>query len=219
MRAESRVQRFIDAALDLLNESGPGKDFTVQDVVERSGQSLRSFYQHFGGKQELLLALFEESVRMTAEDLRESISGESEPLERFHLLVVEYYDLCRPNAKVRGRRRAPLALAEFAQHLLTANAREATRAFAPLVSLFSDVFEDAVTSGALRTDLDRQRLVGIILETIMFNSFSSTIGGAASASGGGRGGEELWEFVLHGIGAGPSSPPDSGQGRSARRRG
>ena len=60
-RAENRVQRFMGAAhgADHTNE---GKDFTVQEVVERSGQSLRSFYQHFDGKHELLLALFEESV-------------------------------------------------------------------------------------------------------------------------------------------------------------
>ena len=65
LRAESRVQRFLDAALELMN-SASGKEFTVQEVVERSGQSLRSFYQYFAGKYELLLALFEESVRSTA---------------------------------------------------------------------------------------------------------------------------------------------------------
>ena len=70
-RAENRVQRFLDAALELMNEGDSGKDFTVQEVVERSGQSLRSFYQYFGGKHELLLALFEESVRSTAEILQQ----------------------------------------------------------------------------------------------------------------------------------------------------
>src|SRR5438477_12800965 len=69
VRAENRVQRFIDAAFDLLSDSEPGKDFTVQDVVEKSGQALRSCYQYFGGKQELLLAPFEESVRSTADAL------------------------------------------------------------------------------------------------------------------------------------------------------
>ena len=64
-RAEKRVQRFLDAALELM-DSDSGKEFTVQEVVERSGQSLRSFYQYFAGKHELLLALFEEAVRTTA---------------------------------------------------------------------------------------------------------------------------------------------------------
>src|SRR3974377_2330139 len=64
-RAENRVQRFMAAAMELIT-TNEGKDFTVQEVVERSGQSLRSFYQHFDGKHELLLALFEESVVSTA---------------------------------------------------------------------------------------------------------------------------------------------------------
>src|SRR5580692_3255191 len=73
-RAESRFQRFLDAALELMNEGEPGKDFTVQEVVDRSGQSLRLFYQYFGGKHELFLALFEDSVRSTTEFLREQIA-------------------------------------------------------------------------------------------------------------------------------------------------
>src|SRR3984957_15812694 len=73
LRAESRVQRFLDAAIELLN-TGTSKEFTVQEVVERSGQSLRSFYQYFGGKHELLLALFEESVRSTTDHLRDSVA-------------------------------------------------------------------------------------------------------------------------------------------------
>ena len=76
-RAENRLQRFLDAALELMNEGESGSDFTVHEVVERSGQSLRLFYQYFGGKHELLLALFEESVRSTAEYLaREDRRGD-----------------------------------------------------------------------------------------------------------------------------------------------
>src|SRR5215212_6781808 len=73
-RAEKRVQRFLDAALELMS-STDGKEFTVQEVVERSGQSLRSFYQYFAGKHELLLALFEESIRTTADHLREVVDA------------------------------------------------------------------------------------------------------------------------------------------------
>src|SRR5277367_2441423 len=86
LRAESRVQRFLDAAVELLN-AGSGKDFTVQEVVERSGQSLRSFYQYFGGKHELLLALFEESVRSTVDYLRQEVLQEDDPVERLHRFV------------------------------------------------------------------------------------------------------------------------------------
>src|SRR3954470_16700280 len=90
VRAEKRVQRFLDAALDLMQRA-PDKEFTVQEVVERSGQSLRSFYQYFAGKHELLLALFEESVRSTSEHLREQVADESTPSERLHRFAIDYY--------------------------------------------------------------------------------------------------------------------------------
>src|SRR6476646_6909128 len=100
VRAEKRVQRFLDAALELMQRA-PDKEFTVQEVVERSGQSLRSFYQYFAGKHELLLALFEESVRSTAEQLREEVEGEPTPEDRLYCFATAYYLVCRPSSKSR----------------------------------------------------------------------------------------------------------------------
>jgi AcrR family transcriptional regulator len=208
VRAEHRVQRFIDAALELMSESPSGKDFTVQDVLATSGQSLRAFYQYFGGKQELLLAVFEESVRSTAETLRERIGGEQSALERLHRFVVEYYWLCHPTAKKAGRKKRSLALAEFAQQLMTTHPEEATRVFAPVVSLFDEVLEDAVAAGVVRGELSQRRLAGVIggviLEAIMFNAFSTTISGSFAEQDGADPAEELWDLVLHGIGSGSS---------------
>ena len=198
-RAENRVQRFLDAAQDLMSESASGKDFTVQEVVERSGQSLRSFYQYFGGKHELLLALFEESVRSTAEHLRERIAEEDEALARLRCFVVEYYRICRPAGKGKGKRGPTPALAEFAQQLLTAQPAEAARAFAPLVSVFEEVLGDAVAAGAVRDNITGRRVAGVVLEAIMFNAFSTTIGGPLAEDQRGDPAEELWDLLLHGI--------------------
>ena len=102
-------------------------------MVERSGQSLHSFYQYFGGKHELLLALFEESVRSTTDHLREEIAEEDDPLERLHRFVVEYYRMCRPaeQGDAGAKRQGPLGMAEFAQQLLTEHPKEAARVFSP----------------------------------------------------------------------------------------
>jgi AcrR family transcriptional regulator len=205
LRAETRVQRFLDAAIELFN-SGSGKDFTVQEVVDRSGQSLRSFYQYFGGKHELLLALFEESVRTTTEYLREKVTGEKDPLERLHCFVVEYYRLCRPTpdegSTVNGR--APF-MAEFAQQLLTEHPKEAARVFAPLVTLFEEVLDGAAAAGAVRSGPHHGPIVGVVLEAIMFNSFSSTIGGLSVDPEGQGSAEDLWDLIFHGIGTGSTS--------------
>jgi len=198
-RAESRVQRFLDAAVELMREK---PEFTVQDVVERSGQSLRSFYLYFGGKHELLLALFEESVHSTAELLRAKVAEEDDALERVHRLVVEYHALCRPGSNGKAAKKpapAPL-MVEFAQQLLTAHPAEAARAFVPLVEVFGEVLDQAAAAGVLRPGLRPNALSGIVLETIMFNVFASVISGAARE---GDAAEQLWDFIVHGIGVTP----------------
>src|SRR4051812_43140526 len=75
-RAELRVQRFLDAAFELIDEKGT-TEFTIQEVIDQSKQSLRGFYQYFDGKDELLLALFEETIREATDDLRTVIESES----------------------------------------------------------------------------------------------------------------------------------------------
>src|ERR1051325_2235331 len=55
---EPRERRFMKSALAILGETGR-TDFTVLEVVELSKTSLRSFYQHFSTKDELLLALID----------------------------------------------------------------------------------------------------------------------------------------------------------------
>lgn len=200
-RAESRVQRFLDAAVELMN-AAPDKEFTVQEVVERSGQSLRSFYQYFAGKYELLLALFEESVRSTAAQLGDAIDGVKDPLERLHVFAVEYYRVCSPATKSRSKKTPnPTAIAEFAQQLLTQHPKEASQAFLPLLELAEGLLDDAAAAGAIRAGLDHPRIAGVVLQAIMFNAFATTITGTPARRTNEDSAEGLWELLLHGIAA------------------
>ena len=199
-RAENRVQRFLDAALELMNSS---PDFTVQEVVEKSGQSLRSFYQYFAGKYELLLALFEETVRSTDEKLRAAIAEETDPLERLHIFAVEYYRLCRTAPRAKGSKKSPLppTMAGFAQQLLTEHPKEASRAFVPLVALLEELLDDAEKAGRIKTSMAHHQIAGVILEAIMFNIFATTIAGASTKADGDDGAEGLWALLMNGISA------------------
>ena len=111
-----------------MNDNATGKEFTVQEVVERSGQSLRSFYQYFGGKQELLLALFEESVRSTADHLARQ--GRRRSPTRASGCTRSWSSTtgsAGPPSRKANRKAPARALAEFAQQLLTAQPAEAAR--------------------------------------------------------------------------------------------
>jgi AcrR family transcriptional regulator len=206
LRAETRVQSFLDAALELMN-SDSGKDFTVQEVVERSGHSLRSFYQYFDGKHRLLLALFEESVVSTTELLRKMVAEEKTPPARLHRFVVDYFRLCRPSPKARsaGKTTIPPAMADFAQQLLTEYPKEAAQAFTPLLALFQDLLDESATAGFIRPGLGHDQVAGVALQAIMFNAFASTISGSSVRTGTDVAAEELWDLLLHGIAAGATA--------------
>jgi len=200
LRAEQRVQRFLDAAMELMRNS-PDREFTVQEVVERSGQSLRSFYQYFAGKHELLLALFEESVRSSAEHVLTQIEPLSDPLERLHAFTSEYYRLCRPSRPGKDdSANAASVMADFAQQLLTKHPTEAARAFSPLVTIYAGLLDDAASAGAIRTGLDHRRITGVVLQAVMFNTFADTISaspvGAPESSA-----EGLWSLLIDGLAA------------------
>lgn len=198
VRAEKRVQRFLDAALELMSTSD-NRDFTVQQVVERSGQSLRSFYQYFAGKYELLLALFEESVRGTAQHLAEVVEKAGDAESRLRAFVVEYYRVCAPPKRGRPTKRSkgpnPLAIAEFAQQLLTDHPKEAAQAFGPLVDLLEQLLDDAAAAGFVRPGLDNRRIAGVVLQATMFHAFASTISGSPLRDGD----DALLDLLLHGI--------------------
>ena len=198
-RAEKRVQRFLDAGFELLDEGATGNEFTVQVVVARSGQSLRSFYQYFAGKYELLLALFEESVRATASHLRTVVGDDGPAAGRLQRFVVEYYRLCRPDAPSTAARRSPTpTMGEFAQQLLTSHPREAAKVFVPLVAALTDLLEQAAAEGAVRPELANVRVAGAVLQAIMFNAFATTISGAPPAPPDAAA-EELFELVFAGM--------------------
>ncbi|MDP1794228.1 MAG: hypothetical protein Q8K63_08845, partial [Acidimicrobiales bacterium] len=153
------------------------------------------------GKYELLLALFEESVRTTAVKLADLIQDEKDPLTRFQIACVEYYRICQPHTKAKptAKKGTAPALADFAQQLLTDHPKEAAHAFVPLVKLFTGLLDDAAAAKQIRSGLDHKRLVGVILEAVMFNAFADTISGSKVREDGA--GEELLGLILNGIAA------------------
>ncbi len=76
-----RGASLILTAAHLLEKSN-GEGFTVQDVADEAGQSLRTLYLYFESKDDLLLAVFEEAMRTYARLIREAIAGLGDELER-----------------------------------------------------------------------------------------------------------------------------------------
>lgn len=191
LRAEQRVQKFLDAAQAIITEKGT-TDFTVQEVVDRSRQSLRSFYLQFDGKHELLLALFEDALSRTADQLAAAAEGRTEPLDRLRVTVELLFELCRPDPVAQR----PL-FTDFAPQLLVSHPTQVKVAHAPLLSLFTDLMEQAKKAGALRADLNPHRMAAVVMQTVMFTAQSA--GGTDEDSAHPITAGEVWDFCAFGF--------------------
>jgi AcrR family transcriptional regulator len=195
-RAEQRVQGLLDAAFALIDESGTTQ-FTIQDVVDRSKQSLRGFYQYFESKDELLFALLEETIREALKDLRSAVESESEPLDRLRAFIIRLHEWCEPLGTRRKRgahNRVPIS--EFSLQLALKDPERLTAAMAPISRMLLEVLGAAAATGSLRVT-DTQRAALLIQQTVMYgwlmNRFVQNPRARVTA-------EDAWEFCLHGLG-------------------
>jgi AcrR family transcriptional regulator len=159
-RAEQRVQRLLDAAFALIDESGTTQ-FTIQEVVDRSKQSLRGFYQYFESKDELLFALLEETIRESLKDIRSAVEAESKPLDRLRAFTIRLHEWCEPLGTRRKRgahNRVPVS--EFSLQLALKDPERLSAAMAPISRMLIEALKAAVAAGSIRvTDTQRAALL------------------------------------------------------------
>lgn len=177
-----RTDRLVDAARDLANETGSAA-FTVAQVTERAGLSLKAFYKCFDGKDDLLLALLAADSRIGADLLEERV-GDRTGLDAVHAYVRELFAmLALPGALgyagvlVREHRR-----------LVEHHDEQLRRALAPLVNLLAR---------HLGTD-DPQRAAETMFGVLISGIHDVVVGRAADPHGLG---EYLFAFCTRGAGS------------------
>jgi AcrR family transcriptional regulator len=191
LRAEQRVQRFLDAAQALITKTG-STDFTVQQVVDASKQSLRSFYQHFDGKHELLLALFEDALRRATDQIRAAATAQEDPLDRVKVAVQLLFELSRPDPAAQR----PL-FTDFAPRLLISHPAEVRGAHAPLLALLTELLAEAEAAGKLRAGMHARRAAALTMQTVMFVAQSAAVSDEEDLPVLTAG--EVWDFCSHGF--------------------
>lgn len=194
-RAEQRVQRFLDAAFELIDEKGT-TEFTIQEVVDRSKQSLRGFYQYFDGKDELLLALFEETIQESVDDLRKAADTETKPLERLRAFATRLHEWCDPTPTPRKRgshNRRPVS--EFTLQLAISHPERVTAAMTPIWRTLLELIDAAVAAKAIRV-ADTRRTALLMQQTILFSWLGNRLVQNPQLR---VGAEETWEFCLRGL--------------------
>ena len=136
------------SALAILGETGR-TDFTVLEVVERSKTSLRSFYQHFSTKDELLLALIDKIMSESTRIWREETEGLA-PVAALRVLIDR---ICTP-AESTTQDKVNRGLTYYNDHLAEALPREYARVISPVHGLIKDIINRGIADGSFRTGID-----------------------------------------------------------------
>jgi AcrR family transcriptional regulator len=163
-----RTRQIVNAAYDLLDEEGL-EGLTIRAVLKRTGLSRRAFYERFVGKDDLVLAVFEQTIRMAVQMIGDQVRPIADPMERLRLIVMAIVlgkGVLPVENGANDRRGAALSR----EHLRLAESRpaELQSAIRPLVMLIAEHLADGMKTGAVRT-YDPQRLAALV-----YNLVSST---------------------------------------------
>jgi AcrR family transcriptional regulator len=184
-RALNKSNGFVRAAMKLLQESG-GLQVTVQEVVDRSKLSLRSFYQTFASKDELLLALFEEYIATAAVWQREQMEEHDEPIEQIRVFLTSLWEGKLAPDVVR-------ALALYNLTLASTRPTDLEHALEPQLAVLLEAVERGVMTGEVRNDISSRRLAEILLHTGTAAVHTTILRTGRESP------DDVWAFCLGGI--------------------
>jgi AcrR family transcriptional regulator len=191
---EPRERRFMRSALAILGETGR-TDFTVLEVVERSKTSLRSFYQHFSTKDELLLALIDKIMSESTRIWREETEGLA-PVAALRVLIDR---ICTP-AESTTQDKVNRGLTYYNDHLAEALPREYARVISPVHGLIKDIINRGIADGSFRTGIDVDATGALIMQTALGAMRLQVLG--AELSGVPVDADHIYDFCVAALAAG-----------------
>lgn len=199
-----RSRQIVAAAYALLDEEGL-EGLTIRAVLNRTGLARRAFYDRFAGKDDLVLAVFEQTIRLAAAMYAREAQAMDDPLERLRWVVTTIVlgkGAIDPASTGEGSRRGAALSRE---HLRLAEARPADlqKALHPLIALIAEHLEQAVAAGQARA-CDTQlhaTLIYNLVSTTMHTEFMAEEGASHDRERRLALARDLWAFICRGIAA------------------
>jgi AcrR family transcriptional regulator len=212
--AERALDRLADADVRSLRPKPPATlvaaaqelaragDFTVKQVADRAGVALQTFYRHFGSKDELMLAVLEENILQSMDEIEQRANKHEDPLDRLaavvrapFLMVIAERDL--RSLRFQARERVRLS-EEFPA--------EVEACLSPYRDLLIEYIGEAVDAGVV-FPLDVGRDADIILHLVFMYTHNVAAHAVPDAD---HVADYLWNFCLAGLlRGGTNGAPDA----------
>jgi AcrR family transcriptional regulator len=174
-RAQDRSDRFVKSGIELIKSTGD-TGFTVQDVVDGSGMSIRTFYLFFASKDDLLLAIHETILSSEVEPrLRRRCDKEPDPVRKIKVFIEALFELSG-NLEPATR-----ALIVQQHRLAESRPDDLDIAVEPQVSLFVELLSNALAARRVREDLDIETTARLLHHMIISVVEARVLGSKRSA--------------------------------------
>lgn len=142
LRSMRRAQQIVDAARKLITTQGA--DFTTHMLVKEAGIAVQTLYKHFAGKDQVVLAVLEDMVAESIQEMETAGTQIADPLERLRFYVTTILgDLGTQESKV-GR-----FIATEHWRLVPLYPDEVGRAIQPVADAFHRALREGEEAGLL----------------------------------------------------------------------
>lgn len=201
-RTIEHARVIVDAARRLIAQKGAR--FTTQELVKEAGVALQTFYRHFGGKDQLLIAVLEDIIAEAAAEYEEEARDLPDPVARLRAYVLATL------RSVRGYGddvTAPGFVVSEHWRLHQLFPDEIAEAMRPWVDLVLREIRVAEAAGLLHPrDAEQDAWLVTRLVTATYHHYAF----ATTDLSGEEIGEQLWAFCLAALGGSPQPKRGSG---------
>lgn len=198
-----RARLLIDAAYDMLDTQGL-EGLTIRAVLERTGLARRAFYDRFAGKDDLVLAVFEQTIRMAVTRFEDEVRSFPEPIDRLKHIVISIV-FAQSSPQHEGLQGSKRGAALSREHLRLGESRpmELQAAIGPLVDLIACQLADGMEAGQVRRT-QSQRLAVLVynlVSTTMHSELLAEEGHDPDQERRAQLADDIWEFCLRAVAA------------------
>jgi AcrR family transcriptional regulator len=201
--AVARSTKFMATALELVQESGQA-NFTLQTLAERANLSVRTFYQHFSSKDELLLALYEDVTARYTEAIREKVEAADSPMGQLEAWCRGVLSRPGSSQEVGGRLVLIYNLSLEVEH-----PEAFAKVWEPHRRLLTEILTACSQAGVIRNDLSLSQLTSLLGYTMtsfgQFNALHEGMEGTSLTE------DVVWSWCRQAIEPSAARSPTSSQ--------
>lgn len=200
-----RTLMLVDAAYQLLEADGL-EGLTIRAVLKRTGLARRAFYERFAGKDDLVLAVFEQTLREAARYFRGEAEALDDPEAQLRVIVdgivLGLQSIQDNHGGVTSDKRSAALSRE---HLRLAESRpaELQTALSPLLDLIAEIVARGIEAGRFRScdPALQAALIYNLVSTTVHTELLTDESAQPDQQRRQRLAEEIWEFCRRAISA------------------